>query len=42
MTEKMELHLKVTIISKLKHINKSRITLNDHKLIFTFPVYEHT
>jgi len=41
MTEKMELHLKVTIISKLKYINKARITLNDYKLIFTFPVYEH-
>jgi hypothetical protein len=40
MTKKMELHLKVTIISKPKQIHKARITLNDYKLIFTFPVHE--
>jgi len=36
----MELHLKVTIISKPKQINKARITLNDYKLILIFPVHE--
>ena len=33
----MELHLKVTMLFKLKQINNARITLNGHILDFHIP-----